>query len=131
MTEITNMNDELYKYVGRLRDRIEALEEDNKNLRYHVNTQEQLAANTGFADTGRNPHQQGLGYNDNIGTSTLSLLVPHQGSLPTPMSPAAGVSSFSTCVTDVLLIQTSDELARTAAERRSGYQWQSAYIYDA
>jgi hypothetical protein len=72
VTEITNMNDELYKYVGTLRNRIEALEDDNKNLRTQMNTQEQLAAN--------------------------------QGGLPTPMSPAAGVSRFFTCVADVLLM---------------------------
>jgi hypothetical protein len=92
VTEITNMNDELYKYVGTLRNRIEALEDYNKNLRTQMNTQEQLAV------------KQGLGHNGNMGTNSVSLLVPNQGGLPTPMSPAAGVSRFFTCVADVLLM---------------------------
>lgn len=101
MTEVTNLNEGLFKYVSNLEHRIVSLEQCNTRSKSYVEKQDQgFAVGVGIGSAERSQYQRDPDQTPSASTSSYELLPPFSVGLPTPLTPAPEVGTlFRSCFT--------------------------------
>jgi hypothetical protein len=101
VTEISNLNEGLFKYVNELESRIVRLERQNTHSRSLLEMQEdEITTGAGIRSSERSQYQQDLEQDVNASMSAYGLMSAFPALLPTPSTPVAEVSTLrKSCVT--------------------------------